>query len=640
MINKLYILSLLLFGVAIISFESNNFHVIVDELDEYEFQGDNVLFLKDSTKSLELKDVKNASFKPFVGAFLNDDPSSIFWLKFPLISKSSSERKWVLEFLDGHQEKIDVYFFRKDQLIAHETTGIKVKGHNDQYSHKNHVVDVPLGDVDRLDVFVKYESGRVGSMIFKLRSNAEFSSYGFKEYYILGIYYGILLLICLLNIIMFLFLKEKIYITYILYVVAWMFSSLNEDGIGQHLYWTNHFWFDSFIFQFIQPILILSYVWYSVQFFSRGKIKVSDFKFIIYTTALYLVVYSFEVILGTKFSITTWLMFIPLVKILLNAFNAYKSGYTPAQFFILGNVFIIFGLFVRFLQDAYVIKFVSYYSIPAIMAVYSRNIGMVLEIITLMVALGDRFRFFKEENELQQRELMNGFKEREVLQEKLILNLKEKEELNEKVNKELENKVRERTVELEKKSSELADLNEELQAQSEQINEMNRILDLDNFKLKKKVDEVNSSRVYFKKVSYEEFAKLYPNKLSVLRFLNDNKWKTGYKCRKCGNEKYCEGNSKYSRRCTKCRYDESITAFTIFHKCKFPLEYALYIVSKTIRHGKNADVQEIADELGLRKNTVKNFKDKVIRSIDHNKIVNKDQDDTLVAVTLDPPVEG
>ena len=164
---------------------------------------------------------------------------------------------------------------------------------------------------------------------------------------------------------------------------------------------------------------------------------------------------------------------------------------------------------------------------------------------------------------------------------------------------------------------------------------MNRLLDLDNYKLKSQVKEVSSNRALFKDVPFEEFKALYPDKLSVLRFLNDHKWQEGYTCRKCGNTKYCDGNTRYSRRCTKCRYDESITAFTIFHKCKFPLEQAFYIVSKTIRLGNDLNTQSVSEELDLRKNTVWNYKSKVLATIDANK-KSRNAENFIIIVVLNP----
>jgi len=58
---------------------------------------------------------------------------------------------------------------------------------------------------------------------------------------------------------------------------------------------------------------------------------------------------------------------------------------------------------------------------------------------------------------------------------------------------------------------------------------------------------------------------------SCLKFLADYKWKDGYVCRKCGHQNFCKGKKPFSRRCTRCKTDESATANTIFHHCKISL---------------------------------------------------------------------
>ena len=55
-----------------------------------------------------------------------------------------------------------------------------------------------------------------------------------------------------------------------------------------------------------------------------------------------------------------------------------------------------------------------------------------------------------------------------------------------------------------------------------------------------------------------------------------------YACKKCGHIKYCKGVKPFSRRCIRCRYDESPTAGTRFDKCKFSLLVAFNIVFKII----------------------------------------------------------
>lgn len=54
-------------------------------------------------------------------------------------------------------------------------------------------------------------------------------------------------------------------------------------------------------------------------------------------------------------------------------------------------------------------------------------------------------------------------------------------------------------------------------------------------------------------------------------FLFNLKWQRGYKCSKCGCTKSWKGRTRFHLRCSKCWYDESVTANTVFHKIKIPL---------------------------------------------------------------------
>jgi two-component system, sensor histidine kinase LadS len=89
------------------------------------------------------------------------------------------------------------------------------------------------------------------------------------------------------------------------------------------------------------------------------------------------------------------------------------------------------------------------------------------------------------------------------------------------------------------------------------------------------------------------------------------KWENGFHCRKCNNEKYFKGARKFSRRCTRCGYNESITAYTIFHSIKFPIERAFYIAYLTVAGKKDYTLDALAGQLELRLNTVWSFKNKV-----------------------------
>ncbi len=62
------------------------------------------------------------------------------------------------------------------------------------------------------------------------------------------------------------------------------------------------------------------------------------------------------------------------------------------------------------------------------------------------------------------------------------------------------------------------------------------------------------------------------------------KWQDGYKCQKCGNEKFFEGKTPYSRKCTlsKCKHEESATANTPFHGLRISITQAAEILDYLI----------------------------------------------------------
>ena len=72
-----------------------------------------------------------------------------------------------------------------------------------------------------------------------------------------------------------------------------------------------------------------------------------------------------------------------------------------------------------------------------------------------------------------------------------------------------------------------------------------------------------------KGLSRREFREQFGTEEQCLVFLSRLKWGDNYSCFKCENKKYGSGKKVHNRRCTRCGYDESPTANTLFQKQKF-----------------------------------------------------------------------
>lgn len=97
-------------------------------------------------------------------------------------------------------------------------------------------------------------------------------------------------------------------------------------------------------------------------------------------------------------------------------------------------------------------------------------------------------------------------------------------------------------------------------------------------------------RIKFTGVNSIKFNQQFQDNTACLEYLAAIKWPDEtYACKKCGHTKYCKGKKPFSRRCIRCRYDESPTAGTMFDKCKFSLLIAFHIlgVLQVISNGVN-----------------------------------------------------
>lgn len=105
-----------------------------------------------------------------------------------------------------------------------------------------------------------------------------------------------------------------------------------------------------------------------------------------------------------------------------------------------------------------------------------------------------------------------------------------------------------------------------------------------------------------------------PTEEQLLGMIADVKWGEGYVCRKCGHTRYCKGKRPHSRRCTRCKTEESALAHTIFHRCKIPLIEAFGIAS-AVCCNPDISTYELSRKMSKRQMTCWKFKTRIIECL-------------------------
>lgn len=570
------------------------FH-ISDSVDEHNFMPYDLHYVVDTTNTLTIKDITSARFATQIRqhpTYQNKDfqTNASYWIRLPIHHRANSEKVWILEFYDQTIDSIEAYVPQPDGTYQVEWFGDSRPFRNRKFLHKNFELVLSMPSDTVVHYYFKVRSHQFADLRIALRSVNRFIYYALNEYFLFGTFYGMILIISLYNFLMYLAIREIKNIYYIFYILSVAAYAMSLDGIGFQYLWPDHPNWNNYAVGISLYSVILWALVFTRKFLStRANASRLD-KLLKAVIILRSALFGIELFFFPQLLTYRNLEIVPLSIIFYTAITVWRGGYRPARFFVMAYGFLFTGFFVRSLVYFNVLPF-------TIISHYSLHISFVLEMLFLTFALGDRIRILKDMRDQALRRIIHQHE----------LNM----QLQNRVNRELEQKVQERTVELDQKNHLLEESNIQLARQAYEINQINSILDLDNWKLKNSIKEVLNERLQEKTMDYKQFKTLYGDQLSCYRFLESLKWPDSFQCRKCGNQKFFQGVQKFARRCSRCGYNESITAFTIFHGIKFPIEKAFYIAYLSVTGRKENTLEALAKNLELGLNTVWAFRVKV-----------------------------
>ena len=568
--------------------------LISDSVDQHIFVYGYVQCLEDPTGNLTLDQVRA---EPYASAFAdnpnfaphNDHLAAAYWIKVRLRHNRRSTKEWVLEFFDQTIDSITAYLpnqqgnYRAVQLGDH--AGFSAR----RIKHKNFLIPLENDHDQPLTYYFRVRASHPVDMILVLRSVDFLVYYATHEYFMFGLFYGLILLICLYNLLLYVAIREVPYVYLVLYAlsVGFYFSSL--DGIAYQYVWPGGAAWNEIAYAVFRYLLILFSLLFTQSFLhTRHKARLlhRGLNVIIIARTVYFLV--------GLWGLPHWLDhqlidIIPLLASLYASVYLFRQKYQPARLFMLAYSILTMGVIVKLLlsmgRGVIDATFIAYYSL---------NVALLVQLITLSFSLGDKVRIIKR-------------REGQALR-RVVEQLEVNAQLQNKVNLELEEKVKERTAALDRQNEALQMVNRQLATQAEEINRMNQLLDRDNWKLKRHSQEVIRKNLLSRGVSHDAFNALFPTRITCLRYLAELKWGAGFTCRKCQHERATE-QEIFSRRCSRCGYVESATSHTIFHNTRFPIEKAFYIAHVVISN-LPVPATKLAEQLDLRVATCSNFKRK------------------------------
>ncbi len=186
--------------------------------------------LIDSSNALTLKEVINsADFKPIINGY------SVYkaynnWFRINITKGESVEKNWFLSLYAADHFDLTCYYFLGDSLIVQQAGFFHKTTHTTL--NANPAFNIHLSDAGQCQVFIK--ANTVGSneiYSFKIQSNEEFIKGQEQKQFTFGAFYGILVIMMVINIFYFFTIKRKAFLYYAIYVALAFYLFSYVDGI-------------------------------------------------------------------------------------------------------------------------------------------------------------------------------------------------------------------------------------------------------------------------------------------------------------------------------------------------------------------------------------------------------------------------
>jgi hypothetical protein len=560
---------------------------------EYHIDKNYLGVYQDETNSLNINNISDFKFSQL--SSLEKKYKGTYWVKVTIKNESLSEIRWMIFQGDPHVGKFELYVpDREGHYFLFNKGGSNIPFNTRKYMSNSIVSELPVDRGEVKTFYLRYQSNVDFAYKLIVQTSNYYTYYSLTEYFFLGLYYGIILIMAIYNFSIYLSVRNRVYLFYVLYVLSVVIFNTGNDTMGFQFLWPHIPMLNYYVYYFSHLFLLAGIFFYSNSFLNLRERVPVFYNIILVSIFLYIIQFILEYYFFET-SVFYYTLILPFILICIAAIKIFNQGYKPARFFIAGFSAVLIGLLFFTLMGRGIVT-------SNIYTVYAFNLGLLVEVFFFSRALGDRFRFLKMEKENSDKQI--------------IQHLKENERLKDEINKELESKVQDRTLEL-------TNAKGELEKAYDEIKRMNKLLKEDNEQLQYDVKQLARSRVMLRGVKFEEFCKIYPTEDACHKFLAEMKWRTGFSCVKCKNTKYSEGKSPYARRCTKCNYEESAVLFTIFSRVKFPLTKAFYMLFLYTSSKEKLTSTHLSRILKLRQKTCWSFLQKVKENTEAQKAANK-----------------
>jgi len=320
---------------------------------------------------------------------------STYWVRFS-VKNQCSEKKWLLELSYALMDNITLYrpSSNIEKNFKEQKAGYSILFKQRDIKHRFFVfkLDLPLNK--KSTFYMRFKNTDRMIIPLTLWDEDHFHQKDHTEQYILGIYYGIIIVMLLYNLFLFITIRDKTYLYYVLYIASFLFWQLTQNGFAYEYFWPENLSrFNHYI-----PFSIITTSVFVIIFtanFLNTKVN-TPFLHRMITISYRALIISSPLFIIMPYDISIQILIIIAlagqVIMIVAGIKCLMKGYRPAAFYLIAwSTFIGGGaIYILMVMSIIPTNTVTTYAIQA---------GSAIEVILLSLGLGDRINILKREKD-------------------------------------------------------------------------------------------------------------------------------------------------------------------------------------------------------------------------------------------------
>lgn len=373
-------------------------HLPVSTAHKLGHLGEHLTILEDPSGNMDLRSAASSEgfIKPDKAVPNLQISPSAFWIKLPLFN-DTDENSVYLDLAHPEVEEIDAYLIANGKVEHIGRTGQSQPVSERPIADPDYVFPMPLRIGQRGMVYMRVKSNKQLQVPITVHSPSRFSQSRVGKNLIFGCYVGILAVMALYNFFVFISIRDRSYLIYVIYILSVCLTQLTFTGLGQFYLWPDSTWFAtkaSIIFTFITAVSAGEFMKTFIDTRTHAPRAHKGIKYFYSLFALVMVLYLFvQPLVGYALAQLSAGLFATYMFITI--YKVWRKGSRQAGYFLIAWSVFLIGTLVFVLKDMGLMPYND-------ITLYTMPVGSAIEGVLLSFGLADRINVLRREKERSQ----------------------------------------------------------------------------------------------------------------------------------------------------------------------------------------------------------------------------------------------